>query len=787
MLKQILSLSAMLIVSTVGLSQLNLSLLSQYQYPAARGDGSDIWGYVDQSGNEYAIMGLEEGTSIMDVSDPMNPVEVFYSPGTSTIWRDIKVWNNTAYITNEGGGGLEIIDLSNLPGPITPGDVYYYTGSTYPFSTAHNIYIDENGVGHIMGADNGVGGSIMLDLFTNPLAPTELGRYNDFYLHDGFVRGDTLWGGAINDGFMTVVDVSNPAAPVTLATKDTPSTFTHNAWLSDDGNTVFTTDEVSSAYIGAYDVSNLSNIVEIDRVQSNPGSGVIPHNVFVIGNYLVTSYYRDGVTIHDATYPSNLIEVGNYDTSPMSGDGFNGCWGVYPYLPSGIVVASDIEGGLFVFAPTYQQAAYLEGNVTDVVTTSPLNTANVQLLTTSVSELTNGSGDYQTGVATAGTFDVVFSKPGYINDTVYGVSLTNGVVTVVNAALTPLPTFTLQGMVIDGNSNPVINAQVKFENATYSNTVSTNGLGEFTISSFLNDTYDVMIGKWGYLTTCFLNEVIDSTGNPYVYQIDEGYSDNFDFDLGWTVTGNAATGDWERGEPVGTSFWGFPANPDLDSPNDCGEQAYVTGNGGGGAGSDDIDDGVTILTSPIFDLSGYVDPSINFERWFFNAGGSGTPNDSLVVELSNGVTSVIIDYAVDGDPGMGNWAPKSVNVNSIMTATSTMQLKVRAMDIPGGHLAEGGLDNFRVIEESGAGIEELSERINLYPSPFNEYIMVDLTALEGATDIEVYDLTTGRILDQLSVDGNNIHKVDTDYAKGIYLVNIRKDGVLIRSERMIKM
>ena len=87
MLKQILSLSAMLIISSVGFSQLNLSLLSQYQYPAARGDGSDIWGYVDQSGNEYAIMGLEEGTSIMDVTDPMNPTEVFYSPGTSTIWR----------------------------------------------------------------------------------------------------------------------------------------------------------------------------------------------------------------------------------------------------------------------------------------------------------------------------------------------------------------------------------------------------------------------------------------------------------------------------------------------------------------------------------------------------------------------------------------------------------------------------------------------------------------------------------------------------------------------------
>jgi len=640
-----------------------------------------------------------------------------------------------------------------------------------------------------MGADNGAGGSIMLDL-TVPLAPVELGRYNDFYLHDGFVRGDTLWGGAINDGFMTVVDVSNPAAPVTLATQATPSTFTHNAWLSDDGNTVYTTDEVSSAYIAAYDVSNLSNISEIDRIQSNPGSGVIPHNVFVNGNYLVTSYYRDGITIHDATYPSNLIEVGNYDTSPMSGNGFNGCWGVYPYLPSGIIIGSDIEGGLFVFDATYQQAAYLEGNVTDAVTFAPLNIVNVELMTTGINELTNGSGDYQTGIAIAGTYDVVFSKPGYINDTVYGVSLTNGVVTVVNNALTPLPTFTLQGMVIDGNSNPVIGAQVKINNATYNNTVTTNGLGEFTISSFLNDTYDVMIGKWGYLTTCFLSEQIDSTGNPYVYQIDEGYSDNFDLDLGWTVSSTASTGAWERGEPVGTDYWGFPANPDLDSQNDCGEEAYVTGNGGGGAGSDDVDDGVTTLTSPMFDLTTYANPSVNFDRWFFNAGGGqgSSPNDSLVVVLSNGATSVIIDFAVDGDPGMGNWMPKSVIVNSVITPTSTMQIKVRAMDdIQEGHLVEGGFDNFRVIEESGAGLADLNNQVNVYPSPFNEYIVVDLEGIEGLVDVEIYDLTTGRIVDVQSLEGSTTQQIETPYAKGMYIVNILKDGAILRSERMVKM
>ena len=113
---------------------------------------------------------------------------------------DIKVWQDVAYITNETSGGLKIIDMSNLPGPINGADVSTYGGSVYPFNSAHDFFVDENGKGYVLGADNGEGGAIILDL-VNPLFPIELGRYNDYYLHDAFVRGDTLWGGAVNDGF----------------------------------------------------------------------------------------------------------------------------------------------------------------------------------------------------------------------------------------------------------------------------------------------------------------------------------------------------------------------------------------------------------------------------------------------------------------------------------------------------------------------------------------------------------------------------------------------------------
>ena len=152
-----------------------------------------------------------------------------------------------------------------------------------------------------------------------------------------------MYVGCIYEGDLYVVDVSDKTNPQNLGNVGTPSAFTHNAWVSDNGDYVFTTDEVSDAYLGSYDISDLNNIQEVDRIQSNSGSNSIPHNTHVDGNFIITSYYRDGTVIHDITNPNNLIEVAHYDSSPLSGDGFDGCWGTYPFLPSGNIISSDIN------------------------------------------------------------------------------------------------------------------------------------------------------------------------------------------------------------------------------------------------------------------------------------------------------------------------------------------------------------------------------------------------------------------------------------------------------------
>ena len=195
------------------------------------------------------------------------------------------------------------------------GNTYYHqtifnnsNGSNTEFTAAHNIYIDENGVAYIFGASSNAGGSpsdgaIFLDVATNPTDPIYLGEWDDYYIHDGMARGDTMYVGCIYEGEMYVVDVSNKSNPQNLGSTSTPSNFTHNAWVSNNGRYVFTTDEQSDAYVGAYDISDINNIQEVDRIQSNPGSNSIPHNAHVDGNFLITSWYRDGTVVHDITYP----------------------------------------------------------------------------------------------------------------------------------------------------------------------------------------------------------------------------------------------------------------------------------------------------------------------------------------------------------------------------------------------------------------------------------------------------------------------------------------------------
>jgi choice-of-anchor B domain-containing protein len=376
MKKVILSLLCLLYLGTAS-AQLNMTLISQYEYNTGL---NDIWGWADpDTGIEYALVGAQTGVSIISLADPENPVEVAWIPGEFSIWRDLKTYGYTCYVVTDQGGtteGVTVIDLSDLPNSAP----YYHWTPDLPglgtLETCHNLYIEEEtGYCYLAGCNVNSGGILVLDVFSTPGTPIFVSAAPSVYSHDVYVRGDTIYSSEIYAGNLGIYDASDKTNIQFLAERETPFQFTHNAWLSDDGKTVFTTDELANAPVAAYDISDLSDIQELDLYQplETLGEGVIPHNVHVWDDWLIISYYSDGGIIVDAAQPDNLIEVGNFDTFLGGGTGFNGAWGAYPFLPSGMVLVTDQDNGLFVLDAEYKRACYLEGKVTSAFDGSNLS------------------------------------------------------------------------------------------------------------------------------------------------------------------------------------------------------------------------------------------------------------------------------------------------------------------------------------------------------------------------------------------------------------------------------
>lgn len=434
-LKPIFSAAFLFLSTLVPAQDFNLEPLGHLPYGV---ELSDIWGYVDEEGNEYALVGMVNGVSVVDVTDPQNLENVFITPGEWSAWRDLSTWGDYAYVTCECGPGLLIIDLSPLPD--TAGISYtYWVGDTFTFYKAHTLFIDDQGIAYIFGADHSAGGVIMLDLNTDPMNPEVVGRYDLNYIHDGVARGDTLWGAAIYEGELQVIDITDKANPMLISAWETPNAFTHNAWLSDDSRYLFTTDEVKNATVTAYDVTDVFNPIRLDQWKTND-TAIIPHNTHYLDGFLINSHYTIGVNIIDVSRPGNMIETGRYDTSPdYTYEGFHGCWGVYPFLPSGNIIASDMEEGLYVLGPTYVRGCYLEGQVTDLHTGGPVFFPTIEVLEDTLVEQGNIIGKYATATMNPGTYTVRVSANGYFPDTTTGVVLASGELTILDVQLNNWP------------------------------------------------------------------------------------------------------------------------------------------------------------------------------------------------------------------------------------------------------------------------------------------------------------------------------------------------------------
>lgn len=760
---------------------LNVTFLGQVSYPGNQ--LSNLWGYVAPDGTEYAVVGTENGVSIVSLANPANPVEVQFLPGIQTIWREVKVYGDYAYIGNEGGDGLRIVDLSGLPGSAPYKDTIIHGNETI-----HTVS-ETDGYLYLNGTNVGNGGFQVLDLHNDPWRPEYIGEYTTRYVHDCYVRGNTMYAGQINDGLLAIIDVTNKNAPVDVNTHSYINSFTHNAWLNDASTACFTTDEKNAAYVYAWDITDPMNIQELDKIRSSLSAGAsIPHNIHVINDYGVTSYYRDGVVIFDVAHPNNMIEVGYYDTSPMSGGGFNGAWGVFNYFPSGNIIVSDMEEGLFVLRPNYIRGCYLEGLITDANTSAPISGATIALASlASDNSLTNGN--YATGTATAGSYQVTYSKPGYISQTIT-VNLSNGVTTTQNIQLVPAGVVSASVNVVESwyPYNPVSAATVFMTDNNgldYNYSTAANGT---VAGSIVAGNYDLVVGKWGYITQKINVSAI--TGLNDTIYLDQGYYDDAYFDFGWTESGTAPRGNWERGEPAGTSLQnGSASNPDDDAANDIGVNAFVTGNGGGNVGDDDVDNGYTELTSPEFDLTAYNNPVITYSWWFFNAdlANQGAINDHFILSLTDGTQTVQVkDYS-----GVHNsWNYDSIVVSNFITPSATMKMILKVEDATPGHITEGAFDYFFVKgapNQNSVDITDFEQNVSfaVYPNPFTHSLTLSLGSADfDKAELSVYDIQ-GKQLKSIPVfEGQRSYSVDLP--QGIYTGYLKLDNKVVKAIKLIR-
>ncbi len=432
MLRQLISL-AILALPLALTAQLNLKQIGQRSYKSDLATLAGCKTFVDKTGREYALVCSSRGLSIVDLSTPTKPVQRFLVPGPTSNWREVAIWKQFAYVGSEAGGsGITIVDLRSLPDTV-------YSKVWYGNGEAENLIQRSHTVGcaegflYVYGSNPAPNGAVICNI-SDPWNPKVAGAYRERYLHDGFVRGDTLWASEIFDGQFSVVDIKDKTNPKVLATQPTPAAFNHNTEVTPDGKFLYATDERANAPLSSFNVSNLDNIQLLDTYYPSQRPDGEVHNVRIKGNFLVNPSYKGQLTIVDATRPHNLIETG----WAILGNSL--VWDADPYLPSGIVVATAKEEGLFIFQPTYQRAAYLEGLTTDAVTGAVLAGVKIKVLLVTNEDLSKPDGRYATGAAEAGKYTITAEKTGYQPRQLTDIALQSGQVTRLDIALTPLST-----------------------------------------------------------------------------------------------------------------------------------------------------------------------------------------------------------------------------------------------------------------------------------------------------------------------------------------------------------
>ncbi|GMU39016.1 MAG: choice-of-anchor B family protein [Phycisphaerae bacterium] len=625
--------------ATAQYQSLNINLYKQFSLAdfGNPGNGNSCWGYVSQSGREYAIMGVSNKVAFVDITDPANSRIVATVNHSNSLWADIKTYQNYCYVVNEAGGGIQVIDLSDIDNGVAT-----LVRSVSSPATSHTVGVNEaSGFLYPTGSSTDNGGMLIFDL-AQPDNPVKVNAWRTTYVHECHVVSYTsgpyagkeiafLFAGGSG---IYIVDVTNKANLVDLSRKTYPClSYCHQGWTSDDRRYLFVNDELDEIYgcnnrttTFVFDISNLSNIQLVNTFSN--GINVPDHNLYYRDGLVYESNYGTGLRVWDVEDVMAPAEIAYFDTYPNGNPlDFVGDWGNFPFFPSGTVIVSDMQRGLFVLDVLVARGR-LEFSFPDGLpeTVQPAGGTRLRL---DIAGLYGGELEPGTARFLADT------GAGFAEQTLN--DLGNGAFEAVFPADDCADTMRFYFSAQDRKGN------------TYTSPSDAPG-----------NSHSALVAA--NVTTLF--------------------NDNFETDFGWSVANeNLSSGAWTRAIPSQGCNDGSPGG-DYDGSG----RAYITGLGC----SVDVDGGPTRLTSPILDIrdGGYVE----FAAWFSNDDNDA---DRLTVEISNnGGTNWTLVESIGNTTG---WSVRRYNVADYVSPSSTMRFRFSATDNPNNSVTEAAIDAFEVF------------------------------------------------------------------------------------------